>query len=215
MITNKSLREVFKREIMSIKEQVEFVKDEFTQDEKILESLIKVERFYKKNRLAILAVSISIVIGGVGYGVMEYVKEQQLLKANSALLKLQKNPTDTNALKILKENNMPLAELFLLKEASLSGDIKKLEELAKSKDETISDLAMYHIAVFKESLSQIKDYRLKSSALLKDLSLFDEAYLLYKSGKVDEAKNILAQISEVSPVKSVAKMLEHYGIKGN
>ena len=200
---------------MSIKEQVEFAKEELTQDEKLLEGLIKVERFYKKNRLAILAFSISFVIGGIGYGVMEYVKEQQLLKANSALLKLQSNPSDTNALKVLKENNPALAELFLLKEATVSGDIKILEELVKSKDETISDLAMYHIAIFKNSLSQIKEYRLKSSALLKDLATFDEAYLLYKNGKVDEAKNILAQISEVSPVKSVAKMLEHYGIKGN
>jgi len=200
---------------VSIKEQVEFAKEELTQDEKLLEGLIKVERFYKKNRLAILAFSISFVIGGIGYGVMEYVKEQQLLKANSALLKLQSNPSDTNALKVLKENNPALAELFLLKEATISGDIKTLEELVKSKDETISDLAMYHIAIFKNSLSQIKEYRLKSSALLKDLATFDEAYLLYKNGKVDEAKNILAQISEVSPVKSVAKMLEHYGIKGN
>jgi len=200
---------------VSIKEQVEFAKEELTQDEKLLEGLIKVERFYKKNRLAILAFSISFVIGGIGYGVMEYVKEQQLLKANSALLKLQSNPSDTNALKVLKENNPALAELFLLKEATISGDIKTLEELVKSKDETISDLAMYHIAIFKNSLSQIKEYRLKSSALLKDLATFDEGYLLYKNGKVDEAKNILAQISEVSPVKSVAKMLEHYGIKGN
>ena len=200
---------------MSIKEQVEFAKDELTQDEKLLEGLIKIERFYKKNRLAILALSVSVVIGGIGYGVMEYVKEQQLLKANSALLKLQNNPSDTNALKILKENNPALAELFLLKDATVSGDIKKLEELSKSKDETISDLATYHIAIFKNSLSQIKDYRLKSSSLLKDLAIFDEAYLLYKSGKVDEAKNILSKISEVSPVKSVAKMLEHYGIKGN
>jgi len=200
---------------VSIKEQVEFAKEELTQDEKLLEGLIKVERFYKKNRLAILALSISIVIGGVGYATMEYVKEQQLLKANSALLKLQSNPSDTNALKVLKENNLALAELFLLKEATVNGDIKQLEELLKSKDKTISDLAMYHIAVFKNSPSQIKDYRLKSSALLKDLATFDEAYLLCKNGKVDEAKNILAQISEVSPVKSVAKMLEHYGIRGN
>ena len=200
---------------MSIKEQVEFVKDELTQDEKLLESLIKVERFYKKNRLAILAVSISFVIGGIGYGVMEYVKEQRLLKANSALLKLQNDPRDVSALKILKENNPSLAQLFLLKEATISGDIKKLEELSKSKDETISDLADYHIAVFKNSLSQIKDYRLKSSSLLKDLAIFDEAYLLYKNGKIDEAKNVLAQINETSSVKAVANMLEHYGIKGN
>ena len=200
---------------MSIKEQVDFVKEELTQDEKLLEGLIKVERFYKRNKIAILALSATLVLGGIGYSVMEYVNKQKLLTANSALLKLQNNPSDTKALQVLKDNNPTLANLYLLKEATLNGDIKTLEELVKSKDETISDLALYHMAVFKESLSQVKDYRLKSTPLLKDLALFDEAYMLLKSGKVQEAKNVLALIPETSSVKAVAKMLNHYGIKGN
>lgn len=200
---------------MSIKEQVDFVKEELTQDEKLLEGLIKVERFYKRNKIAILALSVTLVLGGIGYSVMEYINKQKLLTANSALLKLQNNPSDTKALQVLKDNNPTLANLYLLKEATLNGDIKTLEELVKSKDETISDLALYHMAVFKESLSQVKDYRLKSTSLLKDLALFDEAYMLLKSGKVQEAKNVLALIPETSSVKAVAKMLNHYGIKGN
>ncbi|HIP36589.1 MAG TPA: hypothetical protein EYG85_07020 [Crocinitomix sp.] len=200
---------------MSIKEQVDFVKEELTQDEKLLEGLIKVERFYKRNKIAILALSVTLVLGGIGYSVMEYINKQKLLTANSALLKLQNNPSDTKALQVLKDNNPTLANLYLLKEATLNGDIKTLEELVKSKDETISDLALYHMAVFKESLSQVKDYRLKSTPLLKDLALFDEAYMLLKSGKVQEAKNVLALIPETSSVKAVAKMLNHYGIKGN
>jgi len=200
---------------VSIKEQVDFVKEELTQDEKLLEGLIKVERFYKRNKIAILALSVTLVLGGIGYSVMEYINKQKLLTANSALLKLQNNPSDTKALQVLKDNNPTLANLYLLKEATLNGDIKTLEELVKSKDETISDLALYHMAVFKESLSQVKDYRLKSTSLLKDLALFDEAYMLLKSGKVQEAKNVLALIPETSSVKAVAKMLNHYGIKGN
>ena len=200
---------------MSIKEQVDFVKEELTQDEKLLEGLIKVERFYKRNKIAILALSVTLVLGGIGYSVMEYINKQKLLTANSALLKLQNNPSDTKALQVLKDNNPTLANLYLLKEATLNGDIKTLEELVKSKDKTISDLALYHMAVFKESLSQVKDYRLKSTSLLKDLALFDEAYMLLKSGKVQEAKNVLALIPETSSVKAVAKMLNHYGIKGN
>jgi len=200
---------------VSIKEQVDFVKEELTQDEKLLEGLIKVERFYKRNKIAILALSVTLVLGGIGYSVMEYINKQKLLTANSALLKLQNNPSDTKALQVLKDNNPTLANLYLLKEATLNGDIKTLEELVKSKDKTISDLALYHMAVFKESLSQVKDYRLKSTSLLKDLALFDEAYMLLKSGKVQEAKNVLALIPETSSVKAVAKMLNHYGIKGN
>jgi len=200
---------------VSIKEGVEFVKEELTQDEKLLEGLIKVERFYKRNRVAILSISVALVLGGIGYSAVEYMKEQKLLRANSALLKLQSNPKDTNSLKILKENNPSLAQLFLLKEATISGDIKTLEELSKSKDETISDLAMYHLSVFKEDKSKIKEYRLKSNSLLKDLAIFDEAYLLFKDSKVEDAKRVLTLIPQDSPIKSVANMLDHFVVKGN
>ena len=200
---------------MSIKEGVEFVKEELTQDEKLLEGLIKVERFYKRNKIAILSISVALILGGIGYSVMEYMKEQKLLRANSALLKLQNNPKDANSLKILKENNPSLANLYLLKEATLNGDIKTLEELSKSKDETVSDLSLYHLAVFKESSPQIKEYRLRSNSLLKDLAVFDEAYLLLKDGKVEDGKKLLTLIPQDSPIKSIASMLDHFVTKGN
>ena len=163
---------------MSIKEQVEFVKNELTQDEKIFTGLLKVERFYKRNRLAIIAILAFVVIGGIGYGVMEYLNEQRLLRANEAFLTLQKNPSDKKALEILKKENPALAELVLLQQATKEGDLKVLESLTASQDHLVADLSRYHLSVWKSDPEAIKAYRMQSEALLRDFAIFDEAYLL-------------------------------------
>ncbi|BBG65410.1 hypothetical protein NNO_0707 [Hydrogenimonas sp.] len=197
---------------MGIKEQVDFAKDELTQDEKLLAGLIKAERFYRKNRLAIIALAVILVAGAVGYAVMGYIKEQKLEAANVALLALEKNPDDSSALEQLKKNDPKLAELFLLRKAAASGDLKSLEELSKSGDEVVSDLASYHLGVWKEDGKMIENYRMRSGALLKDFALFDEAFMLMREGKVTEARERLSLIADDSQIGAVAEMLAHYGV---
>jgi len=197
---------------VSIKEQVEFAKEELTQDEKLLAGLIKAERFYRRNRFAIIALAVIVVAGGAGYMAMEYVKGQKLERANRALLALEKDPADRAALKSLKENDPELAELFLLREASRNGDLKALESLGRSGDPVVADLAAYHLGVWRRDGEAIRNYRMKSGALLKDFALFDEAYLLMREGKISEARERLALISEESVLKPAATMLEHYGV---
>ncbi len=197
---------------MSIKEQIDYAKDELTQDEKLLAGLIKIERFYKKNRVAIIALAAIFFLGAVGYMGMEYYKQKRLEAANRAMLTLEKSPDDASALKLLKENDPQLAELFLLKKAAGSGDIKSLESLSGSKDPVVSDLAAYHLGTWNEDAERLKSYRMRSGALLRDFALFDEAYLLMKDGKVAEGAQRLAMIEADSPLKAVADMLEHYGV---
>ncbi len=197
---------------MSIKEQVEFAKEELTQDEKLLAGLIKAERFYKKNKLALIALAVIVFAGGIGYAAMEYINNRKLEAANVALLKLDKNPDDSSAMKQLEENDPKLAALFMLKKASETGDIKRLESLSRSKDALVADLASYHLGVWQADAEKIKKYRMKSGALLKEFALFDEAYLLMKNGKESEARERLSLISEDSPLSAVAEMLAHYGI---
>ncbi len=197
---------------MSIKEQVEFAKEELTQDEKLLAGLIKAERFYKKNKIAIIALAAILFAGGVGYMAMEYINDRKLEAANAALLKLDKNPADPSAMKILEENDPKLAALFKLKRASETGDLKILESLAKSGDPVVSDLASYHLGVWQADAEKIKNYRMKSGALLKEFALFDEAYLLMKEGREREARERLGLIAGNSPLRAVADMLAHYGI---
>ena len=51
---------------MSIKENVDYVKEELNSQEKFLESFVKGERFYKKYRTLIFASIAIIVIGAIG-----------------------------------------------------------------------------------------------------------------------------------------------------
>jgi hypothetical protein len=197
---------------VSIKEQVEYAKEELTQDEKLLAGLIRAERFYKRNRMLILGIVGIVVAGGVGYALMDYMKEQRLLRANEAFLALQKNPSDTKALETLKKENPALAELFEVREAIAAGDTGALKKLTSSKDPVVADLAIYHAAAYDRDVKELREYRMKSDALLKDFAIFDEAYLLIEQGKVAEAHERLALIPEGSPLKPAATMLAHYGI---
>ena len=195
---------------VSIKEQVEFAKEELTQDEKLLAGLIRIERFYRRNKTLILGFAAILIIGGIGYGVMEYVKEQKLLKANEALLILQHNPDDRKALKILKSENPALAALYEVNRAIAAKDLKRLKELAGSKDPVVADLATYHAAGLERSMAGLDAYALKEKALVKDYALFDEAYLAMKKGAMAKAREKLARIPENSPLAPAAKMLAHY-----
>ena len=197
---------------MSIKEQVDFAKEELSQDEKLLAGLIKAERFYRRNKVLIIAVAALLVVGGIGYQAMEYMKQQRLLAANEAYLRLTADPSDREALKRLQEKNPALAALFELDRAVAAGDVKGLKALEKNSDPVVSALAAYHVAALEKSAQDLKNYRMKSGALVKDFALFDEAYLLLKAGKSAEARERLNRIAEGSPLSPAARMLAHYGV---
>ncbi|WP_457596199.1 hypothetical protein [Hydrogenimonas sp.] len=197
---------------MSIKEQVEYAKEELTQDEKLLAGLIKAERFYKRNKMLILGLAGIVVAGGLGYAVMDYMKEQRLLRANEALLTLQKNPDDKAALQTLESENPQLAALFELSRAVQRGDAATLKKLESNPDSVVKDLATYHAAALKRDRKALNSYRMKSEALVKDFALFDEAYLLIESGDIAKAHDLLALVPEGSPLRPAATMLAHYGV---
>ncbi len=189
---------------MSIKDEISYVKEELTSDEKILESAFRLERIYKKHKIKIWAVLILILIGigsNTGYGLY---KEHRLNEANIALLKLEKNPSDTTALNSLKENNPKLYSLYIYSKAVDQGkvaDLKSIEALANP----LGDLVRYHEAVLANRAGDSKYYY--------DLSLVEKAYEALKAGKKDIARSKLALVSENSPVANVARLLRHATIK--
>jgi len=197
---------------VGIKEQVEFAKEELTQDEKLLAGLIKVERFYKRNKIPLLGLAAALTVGTLFYGVTGYLEQQRLERANAAFLTLEKNPADEAALKTLENENPKLAALFMLDRAVKSGDVKALEGLVANKDETVADLAAYHVAALRKEEAKLKAYRMRSEALLKDFALLDEGYLLMRQGKIAQGRKCLASIDKNSPLARVAKMLTHYGL---
>jgi len=189
---------------MSLKDNLSEVKQELSNDEKLLEQAFHIEKFYKKHKTKILATIAVIIVAVAGYNLNNYLKNQKLETANSALLTLQKDPNNKEALQTLQNNNPKLYTLYKYSKAVNNQNLKELESL-NTQDELLNDVINYHKAVLKNNSKDSKYYT--------NLSLVEKAYLLIKNGKKSEAKNILAQIPKNSAVAPMARLLEHYTIK--
>jgi len=197
---------------LSIKEDLKAVKEELNTEEQFLEGLIRAERFYKKYKKPIIAVVVIAVIAFIGFSVKTYIHESNLKAANEAYLKLIKNPNDADAAKTLKDKNINLYYAYRLQVASKKNDIKIFKDIKNSaKDKYLVDLASYQIASLSKKSDKLNDYIDNSKAgLLKNFALLEDAYLLLKQKKKDQAKIKLSSIEVDSPLENIAKNLEHY-----
>lgn len=191
---------------LSIKDTIDEAKKEFSSDEQMLASAFKLERFYKKHKIAVLSFVTVVILFFGGRGVMQVIEESRLNSANEAYMTLTKDAKNVEALATLKEKNPALFELYSYKKAVESRDIERLKTLSTSKDEFISDMSSYHLSVLEG--------RVSDSELYKEVSTVNNAYLLIKDGKMDEAKNQLDLIGEQSPVYNISTIIKHYTIKG-
>ena len=189
---------------MSIKDELQHVKEELSGDEKILESAFKLERFYKKNKILIWAAGILLVVGFGGNVAWQAYQQSKLNTANQAYLTLQENPKDTGALETLKGNNPKLYALYELSQALKSGSAEKVQAFAGSSDALIADSAKYHAAALSGKPAD--------SVYYHDLTVVEEAYADLKAGKKSEARSKLSLIAENSPVAKIAQLLKHYTI---
>jgi len=196
---------------LSTKENIDYIKQELSNEEKLLESVIKAEKFYKKNKKWILAITAAAVLFGIGSVLYDMKKEQDLIKSNQAYAKLLQNPSDTQAANELKQLNPRLYSLYLYQMAIKKKDIETLKQLASSKDPVLSDLASYHLAVITQDRKKIDDY-VVSGTMLKDYALLDDAYLHFKSGDIQGARSKLSLVGENSAAKPFAILLRHYGV---
>ena len=191
---------------MGIKDNVNYVKGELKGDEKVLESVLKAETFYKKNKMTIWAIAAAIVLFFGGKAAVGAWHEHKMNNANEALLTLQKNPKDSSALESLKSNNPVLFELYSYHKAIEAKNAKELSELAGSKNPLIADISKYS--------SKVLESKSSDSVYYKEMSLIEDAYIALKAGKKEEAKEKLELIDARSPVAQVAELLKHYTIKG-
>ncbi|CAA6810025.1 MAG: Unknown protein [uncultured Sulfurovum sp.] len=177
------------------------VKKELSSDEKVLESVFKLETLYKKYKFLIWTVAIGLVAYFIGSNVMKSMHEQSLEEANKAFLTLQENDSDTQALAILKEKNIALYDLFTFSKASKDEDTKTLATLENSTNKVIADLSKYTVAGLENKSSD--------SVLHKEMAILQEAYLAMKSGDSKSAIAKLELITENSPLAQIATLLKH------
>ena len=191
---------------MSIKDDVKYVKTELSGDEKVLESVFKLESLYKKYKIVIWGVVGAALLFFVVTTGLSAVRQSKLETANQALLTLQNNPNDTEALSVLKENNPALHEVYIFSQAAKSKDIKRLADISESKNDIIADMSRYTVGAIEK--------KPVDSKLYTELVYLEEAYIKIKAGDMQEAKSKLALIDGDSSLSMLAKLLEHSTIKG-
>ena len=191
---------------MAIKDNLGYAREELKGDEKVLESVLRAETFYKKHKRTIWTVVAALVLIVAGKAIIGVVQDMKRNSANEALLVLQKDPQNSEALQTLQSKNPALFELYSYQEAIKAKDGKKLNELAGSKNPLIADISKYN--------AQVLESKSSDSVYYKEMSLIEDAYLALKAGKRDEARAKLELIDARSPLAQIAELLQHYTIKG-
>lgn len=194
---------------MSFKEDIDGVKKEIDNEEKLLTAFVRVEKFVKKYKTAFVAAFVSLVIAGAGYlGYAEY-EEARISAANEAYLKLVKNPNDKEAYSVLKQKSTPLYEAYTLQVAVQKGDKAMLETAAKSQNKIISDIAAYEIALLSKNPQKLAAYASNKDAFYRDLAFFVTANKLIEKGDYKGAKDALNKIPADSAIKEFSNFLYH------
>jgi len=190
---------------MSIKDDVKYVTQELSSDEKVLESAFKIEALYKKYKFVVWGVAGAVLLFFVSQTAMQSINQAKLEDANSALLTLQDNPKDSVALETLKQKNPKLFELYTFSVASANKNANALKELSNSKNSIIADASKYTVLTIEK--------RPIDSKLFKELAIFEEAYLSMKAGDIENAKAKLELIDDRSSLAMLTKLLKHSMIK--
>jgi len=192
---------------LSLKTDIEMVKEELTSEEKFFEKAVVTEKFVKKYKNLMIG---SVVAGNIAYNAN---KQNTIDAANVALATLQSNPADTAALSQLQTLSPTLADVWSYSNAVVKQDIKTLEKLQNSKAIFVGDLASYSVAQNIATSEKLDAYASKKDAIYADLANVQNAVLLMNENKIDAAHKKLAMINLNSPLSQVAKALMHYGVK--
>ena len=198
---------------MSIKNDIDMVREELTSEEKFFEKSVMTEKFLKKYKNMLIAGVVVIVVGVAANITYDMNKESNILAANEALTILQADPSDEKTLSTLATLSPDLHDVFVYSKALIDRDITTLESLKNSSVTPISDLVTYELAQHNKSVNELTTYALNQDAIYKDLAQVQGAILLINEGKTAKAHSKLQTITDASPLSKVAKALSHYGVK--
>lgn len=191
---------------MSVKKNLDFIKDEFSSDEKIIENAFRIELLYKRYKHIIWGALIVVVAFAVFVGVKGLIVESNAQKSSAILAKLLETPDDENLRASLQKSNENLYNFFLLKESLDKGNTADLQGLSEAKNEFVKYLATYHLGSFERD-SALLDKSDKYA--LGDFAKLESAYIMIQNGKISDAKNILNTIPQDSQLIEIAKILVH------
>ena len=195
---------------MSLKENIDMVKEELNSEEKFFEKAVVTERFIKKYKnIMIASVAIIVLVAGANMG-YEANKNSNKEAANIALAKLQADPKNSAALSELKSLSPNLHDVWIFSQAVANKDIEAIKGLKNSKALIVNDLAKYEAA---QDAASLDEYASKQDAIFRDLALVQSAVMLLNENKIDQAREKLSKIPKESSLSKMSSALMHYGIK--
>ena len=189
---------------MSMKENVDFVKEELNSEEKFLEGTVKVERFFKKFKALILGLGTILIVALIAYNVNNYNNEQNAIAANIAFDKVIADPSDKDALNTLKESNNKLYEVALYLQAKKDG------VYPETNIPYLKELTQYQKALSSSNVEQLNTLSMQNDFLLKEFAIFNKALILVNQGKYKEAKIALNLIQKSSKAVELSNLLQHH-----
>lgn len=192
-----------KARYMSIKDDVNYIKNELSSEEKFLESFVKTERFFKKYKKLIVVLIITVIVGSIAFLVKTKLDEKNLYEANIALSNFLENGNQ-NSLDELKEKNRDLYEIALYLDAK--NEFKNADINLKY----LKELLDFQVALLNSNQSDLDAVSKKADFLLKDYAIFNQALILVNNQKYAEAREILGKISQDSRAFELATLLKHY-----
>jgi len=198
---------------LSLKENVEMVKEELNSEEKFFENAVITERFVKKYKTMLISGVVVLVLGVAANAVYDAKVRTNIENANIALSSLEKDANNQDAQRELKALNPDLFDAWQLSRALKNSDAKALASLNASKAIAVSDIAAYQSAVINKDMKALETYSMKPQAIYKELALFELAVLLIQDNRVDEAHDKLRAIPKESPLYRYSQPLLHYGVK--
>ncbi|MCT7577333.1 tetratricopeptide repeat protein [Aliarcobacter butzleri] len=188
---------------MSLKEDVGYIKNELSSEEKFIENFVKGERFFKKYKTLIIAVVVILIIGLIGFTIKKSMDNSNKHDANIALSQFLENG-DEKALETLKNKNEKLYEVALFLQA------KKDNKIASIELPLLKELVKFQTATASNNIEELNSLSMQNDFLLKEFALFNKALILVNEGKYEEAKKELSQISQTSKAYELATLLNHY-----
>lgn len=198
---------------MSLKENMDTLKEELNSEEKFFESAIRTERFIKRYQKPLIAGIAVLMLSGIAAMGYEMYRDAKIESSNAALSVLLTNPADTAAEETLRADNLQLYALWKYSRAVNQNDSAALESLKSSDAEMIADAAAYEAAVLKGDAAALEAYSKQQGTLYKDLAVLGLAVRFIESGNVEAAHQKISQIPEDSPLYTAAQSLAHYGVK--
>ncbi len=198
---------------MSLKENMEALKEELNSEEKFLENAIRTERFIKRYQKPLIAGVVGLLFAVGGAIAYQAYADAKIESSNTALNTLLLNPEDAQAQETLKNDNPELYDLWRLTRGIAQNDPTLLASLKNSEAFGVADIASYEAAVIKSDTAGLESYTKRQGALYKDLALLELAVHALEQGNVASAHQKIAQIGEDSPIYQLGQSLSHYGVK--